>query len=62
MSSGEKIPLQTPKRCSCGCVYVAIPAEHKITEEDGITAFWWNCLCNSTLYVPIIPVPRKKAA
>lgn len=55
------IPLSKAKRCFCGCLHVAIPENHKITEEDGITAFSWNCLCGSTLYVPIIP-DRKKAA
>ncbi len=50
----EFVPV---KRCSCGKLYLFLPAEAVYFDSDGDDCFgmkgWmWDCVCRSTLFVP----------
>lgn len=45
---------QTPlKICSCGREFHSMPAKAKYNPAEGLRGWFWECSCNSTLYVPI---------
>lgn len=42
------------KKCTCGKEYTKIPKDAKIViVGDALDGAYWNCSCNSTLYLPV---------
>lgn len=43
------------KTCSCGKVWLTIPshAKLKISGDEFLDGYYWECVCKSTLFVPL---------
>ena len=39
------------KKCSCGKIHPGIPKDAKYQEDDFFGGWYWNCACNSPIFV-----------
>lgn len=44
--------LLKDKVCGCGEVYDRLPEGTKLSDDEGCGGYYWNCSCNSTLFIP----------
>lgn len=51
------------KTCSCGLSFIAIPETAKYHASGDVFEGWyWDCVCRSTLFVPVRKIAMAVAA